>query len=103
MEIGKIKELRLNHLCEPVKPIIYYIDPSVPERWRPYVAKGVTAWQKAFEQVGFKNTPRAILPGSSEWPTDYTAGDIRYATISFAISREYVFSVGPSISDPRSW
>ena len=41
-------------------------------------------------------------PGSSEWPSDYSAGDIRYATISFAISREYVFSVGPSISDPRS-
>ena len=100
--LEKSKNCDSNHLCEPVKPIIYYIDPSVPERWRPYVAKGVTAWQKAFEQVGFKNTPRAILPGSSEWPTDYTAGDIRYATISFAISREYVFSVGPSISDPRS-
>ena len=63
---------------------------------------GVTAWQKSFEQIGFKNTPRAVLPGSSDWPSDYSAGDIRYATISFAISREYVFSVGPSISDPRS-
>lgn len=85
-----------------MKPIVYYIDPSVPERWRPYVAMGVTAWQKSFEQIGFKNTPRAVLPGSSDWPSDYSAGDIRYATISFAISREYVFSVGPSISDPRS-
>ena len=51
-----------NNLCEPVKPIVYYIDPSVPERWRPYVAMGVTAWQKSFEQIGFKNTPRAVLP-----------------------------------------
>jgi hypothetical protein len=91
-----------NNLCEPIKPIVYYIDPSVPERWRKYVAKGVTAWKKAFEAIGFKNTPRAVLPGSKDWPKDYTAGDIRYATISFAISREYVFSVGPSISDPRS-
>jgi hypothetical protein len=91
-----------NGLCEPVKPIVYYIDPSVPKRWQHYVAKGVLAWKPAFEKVGFLNTPRVVYPDDPNWPSDYSAGDIRYATISFAISRNYVFSVGPSVSDPRS-
>ena len=88
--------------CEPKTPIVYYIDPSVPKRWQQYVGKGVTAWQLSFSAIGFKDTPRVVYPGSPNWPKDYSAGDIRYATISFSISRDSVFSVGPSIADPRS-
>ena len=52
--------------------------------------------------MGFKNTPRAVLPGDADFPEDYDSGDIRYASVSFAISRDYVFSVGPSVTDPRT-
>src|SRR4029079_12327500 len=42
-------------MSEPVKPIVYYIDHTVPEKYRPYIKKGVERWQQAFEAAGFKN------------------------------------------------
>jgi hypothetical protein len=24
-------------LCEPIKPILFHVDPSVPAKWRPYI------------------------------------------------------------------
>src|SRR6185295_5490631 len=42
-------------LSEPVKPIVYYIDPATPTKWIPYLKKGIEDWQVAFEAAGFKN------------------------------------------------
>src|SRR4029079_12058645 len=42
-------------LSEPVKPIVYWIDPATPTKWIPYLKKGVEDWQPAFEAAGFKN------------------------------------------------
>src|SRR5690606_10654565 len=42
-------------LVEPVKPIVYYLDPATPTRWKPFVKQGVEDWQKVFEKAGFKN------------------------------------------------
>src|SRR5690606_34601978 len=42
-------------LVVPIKPIVIYIDPEMPEEWVPYMIQGVNDWQPAFEQAGFKN------------------------------------------------
>ena len=42
-------------VSEPVKPIIFYLGKEVPEKWRPYLKKGVEDWKPAFEKAGFKN------------------------------------------------
>ncbi|MGH9593464.1 MAG: DUF5117 domain-containing protein, partial [Bryobacteraceae bacterium] len=42
-------------LSEPVKPIVYYVDPATPEKWRPWIKKAIEDWQPAFEAAGFKN------------------------------------------------
>ena len=42
-------------ISEPVKPIVYWIDPATPAKWVPYMKKGVESWQPAFEAAGFKN------------------------------------------------
>src|SRR5690606_25794558 len=55
-------------LVEPQKPIIYYIDPSTPKKWVPYLIQGVNDWQQAFEQAGFKNAIYALeAPNDSTW------------------------------------
>ncbi|EEY69416.1 uncharacterized protein PITG_05650 [Phytophthora infestans T30-4] len=82
-------------------PITYYIDPSVPKEWREAFATGVKAWNPAFERIGFPNAIRAVLPGDSDWPSDYRLGDLRYNSISVMIS-EQTYAYGPSITDPRS-
>ena len=27
--------------CEPVKPIVYYVDPATPDKWKPWVKKAI--------------------------------------------------------------
>lgn len=42
-------------VSDPVEPIVFYLDPSMPEKWRPWVREGVLAWLPAFEAAGFSN------------------------------------------------
>ena len=52
-------------LSEPIKPIVYYIDPATPAKWAPWLKRGVEDWQKAFEAAGFKNAIVLGMGGSS--------------------------------------
>lgn len=85
-------------LVEPVKPIIFYIDPSTPPQWRKQIIAGVVDWQKAFEQAGFKN---AIQAREVTDTTDYDGDDIRYSEITYAASAKSN-AMGPAVVDPRS-
>ena len=87
-------------VSEPVKPIVYYIDHTIPEKYRPYVKRGVEAWQKAFEAAGFKN---AILAKDAPNDSTWDPGDVRYSTIRWITSSEPSFgAIGPSRVDPRT-
>ena len=86
-------------LTEPVKPIIYYIDPNTPKKWIPYLIQGVNDWNVAFEAAGFKNAIQA-----REWPeNDSTMSmeDARFSVIRYLPS-ETENAYGPRIVDPRS-
>jgi hypothetical protein len=86
-------------LSEPVKPIVYYVDPSTPTKWVPFVKKGIEDWQPAFEAAGFKN---AIL--AREAPKDdpdWSAEDARYSVIRWLPSTTENAS-GPHVHDPRT-
>jgi hypothetical protein len=90
---------RRGELVEPKSPIVYYLDPATPERWRPYFKKGIEDWNKAFREAGFKN---AIV--AKEPPTDdstFTPGDVRYSTVRYVAS-DTRNAIGPSVVDPRS-
>jgi len=88
-------------LSEPVKPIVYWIDPATPAKWVPYLKRGVESWQSAFEAAGFKN---AILakdaPAPAEDP-DWSPEDARYSVIRWLPSTIENAS-GPHIHDPRT-
>jgi hypothetical protein len=87
-------------LSEPVKPIVYYIDHTVPERYRPYIKQGVEAWQRAFEAAGFKN---AILAKDAPDDPNWDPEDVRYSTIRWIVSSQPSFgAIGPSRVDPRT-
>jgi hypothetical protein len=36
---------------EPAKPIVYYIDPSTPDKWKKYIKAGIDDWQVALKQL----------------------------------------------------
>ncbi len=85
-------------LSEPKKPIVYYISREVPEKWRPYVKKGVEDWQVAFEQAGFKNAIIALdAPDDPDWDPE----DARFSVIRWAPTPTEN-AVGPHVHDPRS-
>jgi len=94
-----MERYKRGELVEPAKPIVLYIDPATPKKWRKYLIMGVNDWQVAFEQAGFKN---AIV--AKEWPENDTTmriEDVRYSFINYFAS-ELTNAYGPNVHDPRS-
>ncbi len=88
-------------LVEPVKPIIYYLDPATPEKFRKWFKMGIEDWQVAFEAAGFKNAIIAKDPPTKEEDPDWSPEDARYSTVRY-IASMVRNAVGPSTSDPRT-
>ncbi|NER13703.1 DUF5117 domain-containing protein [Leptobacterium flavescens] len=88
-------------LVEPVKPIVYYLDPGTPEKLRKYIKQGIEDWQKPFETAGFKNAIIAKDPPSPEEDPEFSPEDIRYSVVRYVASTTRN-ATGPSVSDPRS-
>jgi hypothetical protein len=63
----------------PVHPIVYYIDPATPDKWKPWIRKGIEAWQPAFEAAGFRHAIIAMDPPAND--PDWSAEDIRHTMI----------------------
>ena len=93
LEPKDIEAYRRGELVEPVKQIVYYIDPATPKKWVPYLIAGVNDWNAAFEKAGFKN---AIC--AKEWPNDSTMSleDARYSVIRYLAS-DISNAYGPQI------
>ena len=88
-------------LVDPVKPIVYYIDPATPEKWRPYIKQGIEDWQVAFEDAGFSNAILAAdAPTPEEDPT-WSPEDARYSVVRYLASTTQNAS-GPHVHDPRT-
>ncbi len=88
-------------LVEPVKQIVYYIDPATPAKWVPYLIQGVNDWQAAFEAAGFKNAIVGKVAPTPAQDPEFSTEDARYAVIRyFAADIENAY--GPHVPDPRS-
>jgi len=96
-----IEAYNRGELVEPIKPIVYYLDPATPEKFRPYMKDGIELWQKAFEAAGFKNAIIAKYPPTKEEDPDFSPEDIRYSVVRYVASTTRN-ATGPSVSDPRS-
>lgn len=96
-----IEAYKRGELVEPVKPIIYYLDPATPLKWRPYFKQGIEDWNAAFEKAGFKNAIIAKDPPSPEEDPEFSPEDVRYSVIRYVASTTRN-AVGPSVSDPRT-
>ena len=84
---------------EPVRPITYYIDNTVPVEWRPYIRAGILEWNSAFEDAGYREAIRVY-----DAPDDsvYSAADARFSTVRWTATNRSVYAVGPTNVDPRT-
>jgi hypothetical protein len=88
-------------VSEPVKPIVYYVDPATPAKWIPYIKKGIEDWQAAFEAAGFKNAIIAKEAPSKTEDPNWDPEDARYSVIRYLPSNIENAS-GPHVNDPRT-
>lgn len=84
---------------EPIKPITYYVDPATPDWLKPYVKKGIEAWQPAFEEAGFIRGIVAADPPAND--PDWSPEDARYSVVRWLPST-IENAQGPNINDPRT-
>ncbi len=94
-----VEKYKRGELVEPVKPIVFYIDPATPAQWREAIKAGVFDWQEAFEAAGFKNA--VVAKDAPADDPDFDIDDSRYSVITYAASQQ-ANAMGPSVSDPRS-
>lgn len=86
-------------LSEPKQPIVFWLDRNIPEKYRPAVTAGVLAWNKAFEEQGFKDAIQVkVQPADADWDTH----DARHASLRWLTGTDIGFAIGPSQVDPRS-
>ena len=85
-------------MSAPKQPIVYWLENTIPLKYRDSIRDGVLMWNKAFEKIGFQN---AIEVKQQPDDADWDPGDSRYSTIRwFAGYPDPGFAQGPSRTDP---
>lgn len=84
-------------VSDPVKPIVYYLDPGAPEPVRSALLDGARWWNQAFEAAGYRNAFRVEM-----LPEGVSPLDIRYNVINWVHRSTRGWSTGGSVIDPRT-
>ncbi|MGS0536663.1 zinc-dependent metalloprotease [Pseudoalteromonas sp. SaAl2] len=84
-------------ISEPIEPIVYYLDPGVPEPVKTALLEGGKWWSDAFSAAGYKNAFIVkVLPDNAD------PMDIRYNVIQWVHRATRGWSYGSSVIDPRT-
>lgn len=87
--------------CEPVEPIVFYVGPGTPEKWKPYVKQGIEDWREAFREAGFRNAIVGRYPPSEAEDPEWHPEDARYSVVRWTPST-VENAYGPHVHDPRT-
>ena len=80
----------------PKRPIVFWLEKTVPFKYRKPVREGIEEWNKAFERVGFANAIEVRQqPADADWEPE----DINYNTLRW-ITSSAGFAMGPSRVNP---
>jgi hypothetical protein len=84
-------------MSEPKEPIVYYLDPAIPEPTRSAMKDGFLWWNKSFEAAGYKNALQI-----RDMPAGMDPMDVRYNQIYWVNRDERGYSTGGGLTDPRT-
>jgi len=85
-------------ISPPKKPIIFYLEKTIPYAYRAPIRDGIAEWNKAFEKAGFANAIEVRQQRDSD---DWDPEDINYNTFRW-ITAGAGFAMGPSRVNPRT-
>ena len=84
-------------VSEAVEPIVYYLDPGIPEPVMSALRDGASWWDQAFVAAGYKNAFQVkVLPEGAD------PMDVRYNVINWVHRATRGWSYGSSVVDPRT-
>jgi hypothetical protein len=87
-------------LSPPKEPIIYYVEHTVPVRYRRYVREGILQWNEAFRKIGIDN---AIEVYQQDEVTgahmEKDPEDVRYNFVRW-LNNDVATAIGPSRAHP---
>jgi len=84
-------------VSEAVEPIIYYVDPGVPEPIRSALIDGASWWNEGFEAIGYRDAFQVkVLPEGAD------PMDVRYNVIQWVHRSTRGWSYGYGVTDPRT-
>ncbi len=84
-------------VSEAVEPIVYYLDPGIPEPVMSALRDGASWWDQAFAAAGYKNAFQVkVLPEGAD------PMDVRYNVINWVHRATRGWSYGSSVVDPRT-
>ncbi|KXI26830.1 zinc-dependent metalloprotease [Paraglaciecola hydrolytica] len=84
-------------VSEAVEPIVYYLDPGIPEPVMSALKDGALWWDQAFTAIGYKNAFQVkVLPEGAD------PMDVRYNVIQWVHRATRGWSYGSSVIDPRT-
>lgn len=84
-------------ISESVEPIVYYLDPGIPEPIKSALYDGAMWWDQAFSHIGFKDAFQVKV-----LPQDADPMDVRYNVIQWVHRATRGWSYGSSVIDPRT-
>lgn len=84
-------------LSKPKKPIVFWLENTIPPEYRDAIREGVLVWNKAFEAIGFRD---AIVVRQQADDADWDPADVRYNTVRWIVSPGRGYAVGPSRANP---
>ena len=84
-------------MSEAVEPIVYYLDPGIPEPVMTALKEGASWWNQAYEAAGYKDAFQVkVLPEGAD------PMDVRYNVINWVHRATRGWSYGSSVVDPRT-
>ncbi|WP_231943658.1 zinc-dependent metalloprotease [Aeoliella mucimassa] len=82
----------------PKEPIVFWLEKTIPFKYRKPIRDGIEEWNKAYEEAGFYNAIEVRQqPDDATWEP----GDVRYNTFRW-ITAGAGFAMGPSRVDPTT-
>ena len=84
-------------LSPPKPPLVFWIENTVPFKYRKTIREAILEWNRAFEQAGFVDAIEVRQqPDKSDWDPE----DINYNTIRWITSGASFAGIGPTRKNP---
>lgn len=86
-------------------PIVYWLDATVPNEYRPYIRSGILAWNAAFEAAGLRNA-LVVKEVDKDMPAEersnFDPGNASYNVVRWFMGESTSMGVAPSRVNPMT-